>query len=177
MANLRFTSKEEIERLIEHLMKKAEKYELTFTAEGTPCLVLQSPVALVVDTDGTVTWTAKIITYTAHAFIELTTGSKKTKTIYLPICLLNPKTRIIAEALIGTTIDPLDGRFGSKNAEFFFGTSPTRLFKIAFDLTLLALEYTSLEMSSGSFLSQLKSAHCPFCTEVFGKSSGDDYNE
>ncbi|MCW4011131.1 MAG: hypothetical protein NWF05_11015 [Candidatus Bathyarchaeota archaeon] len=168
MKKFRAVSEKETERLVNRFMRQAQKYKLAFTDTGIPCLILENSEALAVDKDGSLTWKTKLWFCNGHVFIQLITGTNRKKTAYLPICLLNPKTRRIAEALLSTTIGSVDGRFCSKKADICVGNCDGKLFRISLDLTGLSFEYLTIEMSCGSFLPNLKSACCPFCREIFG---------
>ena len=142
--------------------------------DGLPLLVLKNRETLIADNDLWITWTATIWTYgTSHTFLEIIIDAKKKRKVFIPICLLNPKTKLIAKSLIETTKNSHDGRFGSKNGEFYFSTDLVRVFKISLDLLPLASNYVSLEMIPNGFWEHLRSPHCPFCTEVFSQHSGD----
>ena len=71
-----------------------EYYYTVALENGKPVavFVLKNNDAIVRNSDGSVTWTAQEINFTLHSFIKLTTGEEYKRTIYLPICLVNPKT-------------------------------------------------------------------------------------
>jgi hypothetical protein len=160
---LKIISKEESEELIRRYTSQAEDYNFAIAPTGIPCLLMKNSSAIIANSDESVTWFARAISLDAHTFIELKTGEKKTKTIYIPICLVNAKSRQVAEALLNTTIDPLDGRFGSKDAEVIIITPDGKGFMIHFELKVLALSYLSFQMFPQDYVLQLKSNHCRFC--------------
>jgi len=163
---LKIISKEESEELIRRYMRQTEDYNFAIAPTGIPCLLVKNSSAIIANDDGSVTWFARAISLNAHTFIELKTGEKKTKTIYIPICLVNAKSRHVAEALLNTTIDPLDGRFGSKDAEAIILTPDGKGLTIRFDLKVLALSYVSLQLFPHDHVLQYKSDHCRFCKMV-----------
>jgi len=121
---------------------------------------------IVANDDETVTWFVREINLSLHSFIELRTGERRTKTIYIPLCLVNPISRRVAEALLNTTIDPLDGRFCSKKAEAIISTPDGKVVPVYFELKGLPLHYISLQMfPQGHFLTY-RSSHCPFCKMI-----------
>jgi hypothetical protein len=156
-------SKEESEELIRRYMSQAEDYNFAIAPTGIPCLLMKNSSAIIANSDGSVTWFARAISLNAHTFIELKTGEKKTKTIYIPVCLVNAKSRHVAEALLNTTVDPLDGRLGSKDAEVIIITPDGKGFMIHFELKVLALSYLSFQMFPQEYVLRLKSNHCRFC--------------
>lgn len=160
-----FVSIEEIESKIANLMPKA-KYDFGFIQDGSLCLILRDSDSIIIDRDGSLSWKASVQTFTAHAFIKLTTGETKKKTTFIPICLLHPKTRVFARALIATTVKPNNGRYGSKLGELYIGTSTDRVFKIEFDLMPLIMDYHTLEICHNELAEQLKLKSCPFCREL-----------
>jgi len=148
-------------------MGKAEDYNFAIAPTGVPCFLLKNSSAIIANNDGSVTWFARTISLDAHTFIELKTGEKKTKTIYISICLVNAKSRHVAEALLNTTIDPLDRRFGSKDAEAIILTPDGKGLTICLDLKVLALSYVFLQLFPQDHVLQYKSDHCWFCKMVF----------
>lgn len=156
-------SKEESEKLIQHCMSLGEEYTWGIAPPGVPCFLLKNSSAIIANKDGSVTWFARVISLDAHAFIELRTGEKKNKTIYIPVCLVNANSRHVAEALLNTTVDPMDGRLGSKDAEVIIITPDGKGFMIHFELKVLALSYLSFQMFPQDYVLRLKSNHCRFC--------------
>ena len=171
---LRIISKEEREELIRRYMSEAEDYNFAIAPTGIPCLLMKNSSAIIANSDGSVTWFTRAISLDAHTFIELKTGEKKTKTIYIPICLVNAESRHIAEALLNTTIDPMDGRLGSKDAEAIIITPDGRGFTIRLKLKVLALSYVSLLMFPHGYVLRLKSKHCAFCKMESAMMQGRD---
>lgn len=163
---LKIISKQESEELIRRYMSQAEDYIFAIAPTGIPCFLMKNSSAIIANSDGSVTWFTRAIKLNAHTFIELKTGEKKTKTIYIPICLVNAKSRHVAEALLNTTINPLDGRFGSKDAEVIILTPDGKGLTIRFDLKVLALSYVSLQLFPQDHVLQYKSDHCRFCKMV-----------
>lgn len=160
---LKILSKEESEEIIRRYTSKAEDYNLAIAPTGIPCFLMKSSSTIIANDDGSVTWSARAISLDAHIFIELTTGEKKTKTIYIPVCLVNTNSRHAAEAILNTTVDPLDGRLGSKDAEVIIITPDGKGCVIHFELKVLALSYLSFQMFPQDYVLRLKSNHCRFC--------------
>lgn len=163
---MKIISKEESEELIRRYMSRAEDYSFAIAPTGIPSFLLESNSAIIANKDRTVTWFARAISLDAHTFIELRTGEKKTKTIYILICLVNAESRHVAEALLDTTIDPLDGRFGSKDAEAIIVTPDGKGFTIRFELKVLAVSYVSFQLFPQDHVLQYKSDLCRFCKMV-----------
>ena len=144
-------------------MSQAENYNFAIAPTGIPCFVMKNSSAIVANDDGSVTWFAREISISMHSFIELRTGEKKTKTIYIPLCLVNPASRQVAKVLVDTTKSPLDGRFGSKKAEAIIFTSDGKGVAVHFDLKGLSLQYVTLQLFPEDHALQFKSSYCPFC--------------
>jgi len=162
--HLRIVSAEEKEKQIERFNRQAEDYKFAWSPSGKPCLLLKHDSAIIENEDGSVTWFARVQTLNGHTFIELKTGEKKkTKTIYIPICLINPESHHVAEALLNTTIDPKDGRIGSKNAEIIALTPKGKGVVFNLDLKTLGVSYVTLQLFPREHVLKQKSKHCKFC--------------
>lgn len=173
----RLFSKEETDEIIRQYMEKAEDYSPRISNSGIVWLFLKNESAVIANPDGTVTWFARAISFPTHAFIELRTGEKDLKTIYLPICLVNDRSRKFAEVLLNSTIKKNDTRFCGKDAELVIMTPDGKICVIQLELKSLALSYVAFQMFPQFFMVRSKSPYCPFCKEAFGQPSGDDNNE
>jgi hypothetical protein len=131
-----------------------------------PAFVFENS-ALVLDEDGGVTWHAREIGIGLHSFIELKTGQGVLqRTIYLPLCLVNSKSRKVLEPLIHTTISPADGRLNSRKAEFFVMRGDGRGAKIKVSLPSLATHYALLRLFPPDFPIRMRSKSCIFCRNI-----------
>lgn len=175
--DLRMISAKETNEIICQYMEKAEDYSPRISNYGMVWLFLKNESAVVANNDGTVTWFARAISFATHAFIELRTGEKDLKTIYLPICLINDRHRKFAEVLLNSTIQKNDTRFCGKDAELVIMTPDGKICVIQLELKSLALSYVAFQMFPQDFIVRSKSPYCPFCKEAFDKPSGDDNNE
>jgi hypothetical protein len=163
---MKIISKEESEELIRRYMSQAEDYNFAIAPTGIPCFLVKNSSAIIANDDGSVTWFAREISICMHSFIELRTGEEKTKTIYIPLCLVNPTARQFAEVLINTTKSPLDGRFGSKKAEAIIFTPDGKGVAVCFELKGLPIHHVTLQLFPQDHASKFKSSHCPFCRMV-----------
>ena len=162
-------NKEEAEQQMRRYMRQAKRYYFAVSPAGIPMLLVKDRSAIIANDDGSVTWTARAISLGAHAFIELRTGEEKTKTIYIPICLVNAEARLVAEALLNATVDPLDGRLGSKDVDVIILAADEKRVKgvkIRLSLKVLAPSYVSLQLFRQSHLLHYKSNHCWFCNAM-----------
>jgi len=152
-------------------MAKSVKYEFC-VKDGVPIFLL-NPRSIVVEHD-IVTWNIRGYMIGFHYFLELKTGESITKTVVLPLCLANQASRLNCMALVRTTIDPADGRFNSKLAEFIIATTDGALaFKVQCSLAALSMCLVMLELFPESYLHCWKSRHCPFC-ESQKRNNGDE---
>lgn len=163
---MKILSKKESERFMQRYMRQAEDYNFAIAPTGIPCFLMKSSSAVIANEDESVTWSVRAISLDAHTFIELKTGEKQTRTIYIPVCLLNTNSRHVAEALLNTTVDPLDGRLGSKDSEAVIITPDGKGFMIHFEVKVLALSYLSFQIFPQDYILRLKSNHCRFCRMV-----------
>jgi hypothetical protein len=161
--DLELLSKEESERFIEFYMSQAEHYRLRILPDGMLAFILQNKNALLSNPDGSITWNVREIGVAPHSFIELITGEEKKKRVYIPLCLVNPNVKQNFEVLIKATVEPIDGRYNSKKAEFYILTQDERGFMIKASLANLAMHYAMLHLFPPDFASKYASQHCPFC--------------
>lgn len=157
-------SDEELESNMKHIWENVPKNLSFYLVEGVPCFLLQDE-DIIYNRDESVTWEIKEIGFNMHSFIQLITGEKEKKRIYLPLCLVNPQSRRCLEYLIQTTIDPMDGRLGSKDAEFIIGAKKGGFFKVSVKLTNLVLWYHTLKLMP--FIPhRFRSKQCSFCRDL-----------
>jgi len=158
---------EEAERKMRYYWSKATPYTygLVLEEDGKPLVVfvLRRADDVVRDEDGGVTWKVREISLGLHSFIELTTGEKRKRTVYLPICLVNPHTRKAFETLVLSTVDPRDGRLNSKHAECYIARPDGKAFKIQLELPGLTMMYLMLKVMPPDFAVHMKSTECAFC--------------
>lgn len=169
---LEMLSREEAEQLIEFYMWMAVSYSFGVLSDGTPAFMLKSGGAVIVDEDGSVSWTVREIGVGLHSFIELTTGQKTRRKITIPLCLVNPKARQSLKPLLASTISPSDGRLNSKPAEAYILTPEGAGFKVHFKLQNLTTQYAMLQLFPSDFAARFKSKHCPFCREKSEEHGG-----
>jgi len=160
---LEIVTPEEREKLIQRYNRQAEEYKFAWAPSGKPCLLLKNDSAIIENEDKSVTWFARVHVFDAHAFIELKTGETKTKTITIPLCLINPESHSIVEAILNTTINPKDGKIGSKNAEIIALTPSGRAVAFNLDLGTLGVSYVNLQLFPREHALKQKSKHCKFC--------------
>lgn len=104
---MQLLSKQEAEKLLAHYFSQAVPFSFGVMSNGKPAFMLKTPSDMIVNRDGSVTWTASELGVGLHSFIELTTGEETKKTVYIPLCLVDPKSRqALTRALISATIDP-----------------------------------------------------------------------
>jgi len=156
----------EAEQMIAAYMAKAESFIFGVAPDGTPIFTLKNRNAIVVNGDGSVTWTARETGLGLHSFIELTTGEQRKKTIIIPLCLVNSKIRRCLKPLLDSTVDAPDGKLNSKPAECYIMRSDGFGFKVTVKLENLAIQYIMLQLFPPDFALRFKSEHCPFCREL-----------
>jgi len=156
-------SKQEAERLLAYCFSLAVPYSFGVMSDGKPAFMLKNPLDLVINGDRSVTWRANELGVGLHIFILLTTGEQTRRTVYIPLCLVTAKTRNFLKRLINTTVDPADGRFNSRPAEFYVLTPDGYGTLIKTKLELLATQYVTLQLIPPDFASRYASPHCPFC--------------
>jgi len=127
--------------------------------------MLNSSSHIKMNLDGSVTWAAREIGIGFHSFVEVATGEKRKRRVYIPFCLVNPNSREAIRPLLGTTIHPLDGRYNSKPAEFWVLTPEGKGFKLRIKLESLSMHYVLLKLFP-DFALKFKSEHCPFCRQI-----------
>lgn len=87
-------SPEESERLIEGYMAKAVSYKFGVLSNGGPAFMLKNRNALAINPDDSLTWNVRESGISLHSFIELITGELTRKTVIIPLCLVNPVSRL-----------------------------------------------------------------------------------
>jgi hypothetical protein len=174
---MKMISNEETNEIIHRYMEKAEDYSPKISNNGMVWLFLKNESALIANPDGSVTWFARAISFPTHAFIELRTGEEELKTIYLPICLINDRSRKFAEVLLNSTIKKNDTRFGGKDADLAIVTPDGKICVIQIELKSLVLSYVAFQILPQDFMVRSKSSFCPFCKEAINQPSRDDHNE
>jgi len=164
--SLKLLSPEEAEKLIAKYMEKSVSYSFGKLQEGSIVFVLKDEKAIIVNPDGSVTWQLTEITIGLHSFLELTTGEQNKRTVYIPLCLVNPEIRQRLSFLLSTTIDPSDGRLNSKPAHFYIANPKGKGFKVQVRLAGLALNYIMIKLFPPDFPLKFKSKHCPLCKQI-----------
>jgi hypothetical protein len=152
----------ERDKLIRQYSNQRAEFSFCLTTEGIPCFVLKDN-SVVANSDGSVTWHVKVIAFKGHghAFIQLTTGRRKAKrTVYLPICFVNPESRQIGEALLSAANRPR-----SKAMKAVFVTPDGRSLRVRLCIRNLvdSLLGFLMEKYFKKDVSQFKSEHCPLC--------------
>lgn len=83
------------------------------------------------------------------------------------MCLLEASSVWAIKFLLGKTVDPKDGRFGSKETQFVVPITIIDARRMAayanVDLRPLSLQFLVQKCFPNSMLKNLKSEHCPFC--------------
>jgi len=170
LRNLKLIEREAFERLMAYYWSHAAKYLFTLgSIDGEtylPLFVLKNSNDLQVNSDGSVSWEAREIGLGLHSFIELTTGVKQRNRVYLPLCLVNPKTRRGFGLLAYTTIDPADGRFNTKEAEALVSLRDGKTVKIQLKLESLASHYAMLKLMPPEIAYRMRSRYCVFCRDL-----------
>ena len=164
---LKLLSQEEQNALLAYYFAQSIPYRFGLV-KNEPALMLKSTSCIKINKDGSVTWTAREIGVGFHSFIELVTGEKRKRRVYIPFCLVNPNSREAVKPLLETTIAPLDGRFNSKPAEFWILTPEGKGFKVRIRLESLTLHYVALQLLPTDFALKFRSKFCPFCREMEG---------
>lgn len=86
-------TQKESERLMEYYWSQAAPYTYITVLEGArllPVFILKHKNDLVVEEDNSVAWQVREIGLGLHSFIEIITGEKRKKRVYLPLCLVRP---------------------------------------------------------------------------------------
>lgn len=164
--SLELLSEHEAEGLMSFYFAQAVPFSFGGLSNGYPAFMLKNNSNLVSNKDGSVTWKACEIGLGLHSFIELTTGEAKKKRIYIPLCLVSPKSRQYIKLLLDTTRTPKDARYNSKEAEFYVLTPNEKGARVKVKLTSLAMHYVMLQLFPSDFLLKWKSQSCPFCREL-----------
>lgn len=165
---LELFSNYEAESLLEYYFRQATPGMFIMAPNGNVGFMLENKRDVIINKDGSVTWKVKEISLGLHSFIQLTTGETKKKQLYIPLCLVNPKSRLYIKFLLETTRDLLDGRYNGKGAELYILTRNGDGFKINVRLENLAMHYVMLQLFPSDFLLKWKSQYCPFCRELGG---------
>jgi hypothetical protein len=139
-------------------------YSMVISDKGDPFFLLHDYEFTIEDGWVSVDTTTKTTVIEAHAFIEITIGKRA---FSLQMCLLAASSIWAIKFLLGKTVDPKDGRFGSKETQFVVPITvidANRLTAYAnVDLRPLSLQYVTLKCFPKSALERLESEHCPFC--------------
>lgn len=139
-------------------------YTMLISVEGDPYFVLHDYEFTIENGWESTDTTAKTAVNNAHAFIEITIGNR---TFNLPMCLLEASSLRTIKFLLNKTVNSKDGRFGSKETQFFVPITVIDANRMAayanVDLRPLSLEYVTLKCFPESALKRLESEHCPFC--------------
>lgn len=162
---LKLLSQDEQNALLAYYFAQLIPYRFGLV-KNEPALMLKSTSYIKVNKDRSVTWAAREIGVGFHSFIELITGERKKKRVYIPLCLVNPKVRRFVQLLLETTIDPTDGRYNSKPAQFWILTPEGKGFKVRIRLESLSMHYVLLKLLPPDFVLKLKSEFCPFCRQI-----------
>lgn len=190
VASFKLISNEEHERLIAEYWRDSVSYEIGYMDDGLrriPVLILDDD-DIILNEDNTITWATREIGFTMHSFIELTTGEgEQSKTVYIPLCLVNPASRRGARVLIEATRDPESGKYGSRPAEIMLlsWTEKTLLEKgfkdvnkviegamIEILLPSLSMNYVMLKLLPPGFERFFATKTCPFC-RMYTENGGD----
>lgn len=166
MAKFNLLSKDEAESLMSFYFSQSVPYSFGMLPNGKPAFMLKNTENLIINKDGSVTWTAREIGVSLHSFIELTTGEEKKRIIYIPLCLVNPVSRKCLKLLLDTTRNPVDGRYNSQKAELYILTPNGQGTKIHFQLPNLTMQYVIMQLVYHDFALKFKSKHCAFCREA-----------
>lgn len=131
-----------------------------------PAFMLKNKRDLISNRDASVTWNLREIGLGFHSFIEIITGEKNKRKVYIPLCLVNPNSRKFLQFLLETTKAPEDKRYNSQEARFYVLTRDGRGFLAKVKLQNLASHFVMLQLIPAEFLSRYFSQYCPFCREV-----------
>jgi hypothetical protein len=171
-----FLSRKEAEMKMQYYWARASPYIYLITFEDDRPIAAFLPKHadhIINNADGSVTWAAREISIGLHSFIELTTGEKVKRTIYLPVCLVNPHTREMFKPLIFSTVDPKDGRLSSKDAECYIIHPKYGGFKINLPLAGLTMAYVMLQIMPPDFAYHFKFNKCVFCRSILEDVKND----
>jgi hypothetical protein len=139
-------------------------YTSLFSTEGEPIFILH-------ECQFKKTWTsddvsAGVIAFHAHAFIEVTIENL---TFNLPLCLLQKESIRSIKLTLLNTVDPKDGRYGSKETGFIVPITIIDINRRAViakvNLRPLSLQYVTTLLFPKSALEDLKLPYCPFCNK------------
>jgi hypothetical protein len=152
------------QQLVEYSARSVH-YTLLFSTEGEPIFLLH-------ECQLKKTWTSedtssRVIAFHAHAFIEITIENL---TFNLPLCLLQEDSIRSIKLLLLNTVDPKDGRYGSKETGFIVPITiidiNRRAVIVKVNLRSLSLQYVTMQNFPKSALQDSKSPLCPFCQKV-----------
>ena len=135
-------------------------------SDGNLAFMLKNSGDLIINEDGSVTWTVREIGLGLHSFIELTTGEQTKRKIYIPLCLINLDSRKYLQFLLETTRARDDARYNSQPARFYILTADGKGFHAKVRLQNLATHYVMLQLMPPEFALRYRSVHCPFCTQI-----------
>ena len=157
-------NQEETGQLFAEYERFMPKHQMVLAPDGRLGFIVEDD-ELIIDGEGIV-WSTTEISVGPHSFIEIVTGEEKTKRMLLLLCLLNPRSRRAASLLLESTIDPSDGRFNSKSAEFYL-TSSKEGCLMTCKLPHLARWYTLTKLFPMDMMTErFQTEHCPFCREL-----------
>ncbi len=141
-------------------------YTLIFDTEGNPVFILHQWRFKTSKNWTSEDTTSMVAVLKAHAFIEVTIENQ---IFNLPLCLLQEESIRSIKLLLSKTVDPKDGRYGSKQTGFIVPIliiDAKRMSAIAnVDLRPLSFEYVTTQCFPKSALEHQKSPLCPFCNK------------
>ena len=118
MGKLRIIDSSDANRQLDSFFEQSVAYTLLRSPDGKPLFMLSKKEDIIVNPDLSVTWSAREIGVGPHSFIELTTGESHRKTVYLPLCLVNPETRNSYNMLLESTVGT-EGKLNEREAKCY----------------------------------------------------------